>query len=45
MSENGKYRFRLPQQLIDKLIMVFENIDKNCSIRISMNSRRKFSIF
>lgn len=24
MSENGKYRFRLTQQLIDKLIMVLE---------------------
>jgi hypothetical protein len=23
MSEDGKYRFRLTQQLIDKLIMVF----------------------
>lgn len=43
MSEDGKYRFRLTQQLIDKLLMVFfifcERYDSNNS-----KFRKKFLI-
>jgi hypothetical protein len=45
MSEDGKYRFRLTQQLIDKLIMVFYLEINRCKKKLNFNFRKKFLIF
>lgn len=44
MSENGKYRFRLPQQLVDKLIMVLRKKAIVVLVEEDFSFRKKSSI-